>query len=91
MIKQINIIAKKYKKSIIMSFSENCKFYNNYYVIDMGSKNNLDDVSKKLFSNLKKAEKLNCDIIIIEGIEKTRLGLAIMNRLLNICNNYIEI
>ncbi len=91
MIEKINTIAKKYKKSIIMSFSENCKFYNNYYVIDMGSKNNLDDVSKKLFSNLKKAEKLNYDIIIIEGIEKTKLGLAIMNRLLNICNNYIEI
>ena len=40
-----------------------------------------------MFNKIRQAELLNPDIIIIEGIEKNGIGLAIMNRLLNICNN----
>lgn len=45
----------------------------------------LEDISKKIFSLLRKADLLNCDLIIIEGVEPKGLGLAIMNRLLRTC------
>ena len=36
--------------------------------------------------------KKNVDLVIIEGVESTGLGLAIMNRLIRACShNYIEI
>lgn len=58
----------------------------------MGSKSDLEKTSKNIFKTLRKSEKLNPDIIIIEGIKSEGLGLAIMNRLLNVCNyNFIQI
>ncbi len=92
MIEKIKSIAKNYKNPIILSFFEDCDYYHTTKIIDIGSKYNLQEVSKNLFSNLKKAEKIKSDIILIEGIKKQGLGLAIMNRLLNVCNgNFIEI
>lgn len=94
MIDKLQKLSKNYKKAVILSYSENIKKYKAHYIdiIDMGSINNLELVSKELFANLKKAESLNPDMILIEGIKKDGLGLAIMNRLLNVCdNNYIEI
>lgn len=91
MIDEINSISKKYKNTVILSFSENTDNYINNHVINIGSKSNLAEVSKNIFSNLRKAEKLNPDIILIEGTERKYLGLALMDRLLNVCNyNYIE-
>lgn len=92
MIEKIRSIAKNYVNPIVLSFSEDCNYYNTTKVIDIGSKYNLQEVSKTLFSNLQKAEKMKPDIILIEGIEKQGLGLAVMNRLINACNGkFIEI
>ena len=75
---------------------ENREFYspgnaiNN--VIPIASKCDLESYSKNLFSSLRKASSLSPDMILIEGVKKEGLGIAIMNRLLNVCNNhYIEI
>jgi L-threonylcarbamoyladenylate synthase len=89
---KIKEIANSYTFPILLTFSENVNAYAKMNVIDIGSKNSLEEISKNIFTKLRQAEKLNPDIIIIEGVEKTGLGLAIMNRLLNVCNNnYIEI
>ena len=54
--------------------------------------NSLEDISKNIFTILRKVDKFNPDIVIIEGVEKKGLGLAIMNRLIRACEyNYIEI
>lgn len=88
----IKEIAKGYNFPILLTFSENLQKYPSINLIDIGSKNNLKEVSKNIFAKLRQAEKLKPDIIMIEGIEKKGLGLAIMNRLLSVCNNhYIEI
>ena len=46
----------------------------------------LEDVSKNIFTDLRKADKENVDLIIIQGVSSEGLGLAIMNRLLRACN-----
>lgn len=85
-------IAKSSKNPIILSFSEDMNLFPSFNVIDIGSKSNLEIVSKNLFANLRKAENTSPSLIIIEGINEDGLGLAIKNRLLNVCNNnYIEI
>lgn len=80
--------SKKYKTPIIICFKGN----ENYYLNKILNKNLLITSFKDLFSTLRKANNSSPDIVIIEGVEKQGLGIAIMNRLLNICNNnYIEI
>lgn len=87
-ITKIKEIAKNYDFPILLTFSENQNQYHTIHVMDIGSKNNLEEISKNIFTKLRQAEKLKPDIIIIEGVEKKGLGLAIMNRLLNVCNHH---
>lgn len=86
-IDKINSVIKKYKFPILLTFSENKLKYNTSNIIDIGSKHNLEEISKNIFTKLRQAENLHPDIIIIEGIEQKGLGLAIMNRLIHACNN----
>ena len=52
----------------------------------------LEDISHNIFSLLRKCDTFNANLIIIEGVEKVGLGLAIMNRLIRTSNfNYKEI
>ena len=52
----------------------------------------LEDISHNIFRLLREADIYNPDIILIEGVSKEGLGLAIMNRLIRACSyNYIEI
>lgn len=56
----------------------------NVEIFDMGV--SLDDMSKSIFTDLRKADKHNVDLIIIQGVSTEGLGLAIMNRLLRASN-----
>ena len=52
----------------------------------------LEEISQNIFTLLRKVDSYNVDLVIIEGVEKEGLGLAIMNRLIRACeHNYIEI
>ena len=91
LISKINAIASSNTNCLIISTSENISNYNAKYVLDIGSKFNLDEISKNIFSVLRKVDSYNTDLVIIEGIKKDGLGLAIMNRLIRACGyNYIE-
>lgn len=57
--------------------------------INLGSKNNLQEISSNIFSSLRKVDILNCDLAFIEGLEEKNLGLSIMNRLVKACQNNI--
>lgn len=92
LVKKINEISMSYQTPLILSTSENVKNYENKLVIDIGSKYNLDEIAKNIFTDLRKVDKFNPDIVIIEGVKQEGLGLAIMNRLVRACShNYIEI
>ena len=81
----------KSNKTSIIGFDEHENYFKNCKFHNLGSKNNLDEISHNVFSLLRKADKDNSEIIIIEGVEKKGLGIAIMNRLLRSCSfNYYE-
>lgn len=91
LVNKINAIASDNTNCLIISTSENISNYNAKYVLDIGSKFNLDEISKNIFSVLRKVDSYNTDLVIIEGLSKDGLGLAIMNRLIRACGyNYIE-
>lgn len=85
MIDQIMNLSKDCANSIILCCKENVDFYLNKKVMTIASKYDLDEYSKNLFSVLHKASSLYPTMIFIEGVKKEGLGIAIMNRLENIC------
>ena len=79
----------KTKKTIILGSSK-LQDIACYKFINYGD--NLNDISHNLFSLLRLCDSYLGDLIIIEGVEKVGLGLAIMNRLIRTSNfHYIEI
>lgn len=96
MVDTIIDVSKNYKNSVVLCCTENTKFYRTEksirHVISIASKTDLEEYMKKLFSCLQKASSLSPNMLFIEGVKKEGLGIAIMNRLLQVCNdNYIEI
>lgn len=80
---------KSGNKPLIMCLSNNLDYFKNKYrgtvpIIDMGK--DLDSISQNIFTDLRKADNYNVDLIIIQGVSSDGLGLAIMNRLLRACN-----
>lgn len=76
------------KKVLVICMENNTKYFKNF--ISIG--NNLEDISHNIFHILREIDKTNYDLIIIEGVEKKGLGIAIMNRLIRACSyNYIEL
>ena len=45
----------------------------------------VEDASQNIFSLLRKIDKLDYDLIIIEGVKAQGLGIALMNRLIRTC------
>lgn len=76
--------------TLIIGCEENKNLFNCKY-LSYGSKNNLNEISHNIFTLLRKADTYNPDLIIIEGVKKEGLGIAIMNRLIRAASyNYIE-
>ena len=80
----INNFVDKNKKIIVIGHDLDIDCYKYY---DYG--NDLKDVAHNIFKLLRKADKDEADLIIIEATTIKSLGLAIMNRLIRTCNyNY---
>lgn len=77
----------KEKKIGVICFNEHEKTYKDMGImcITIGSKNNLMEISRNVFSFLRKVDDMNLDICIIEGVKKEYIGTAIMNRLIRAC------
>lgn len=90
-INKVNDILKRTPNSCVLGFSEDFEKINVYKdkFINMGSKNNLNEISHNLFSSLRKIDKMNVDLAIIEGVRKENLGLSIMNRLVRAASNNV--
>ena len=81
---------EKRQKTVILCKTKNLEKYISENKLAMGA--NLEEISRNIFTLLRKVDSYNAELVIIEGVEKTGLGLAIMNRLLRACeHNYIEI
>lgn len=91
LVNKINDLITVNKNVLVISTTENIDKYNAKYILDVGSMYNLDEISKNIFTTLRKADTYNADLVIIEGVSKEGVGLAIMNRLIRACEyNYIE-
>ena len=74
--------------TLVITNEKNVKYFKT--AISYGK--TLEDISHNIFKILRKIDKQNKDLIIIEGVKTEGLGLAIMNRLIRACShNYIEI
>ena len=77
------------KKAVVICKTQNIEKYNAEYKLDMGE--TLEEITNNIFTLLRKADKYNAEIIVVEGVQKDGLGLAIMNRLLRACSHeFIE-
>ncbi len=82
------ILKNQTNKTIILG-SDKLQDISCYKFIFYGNK--LEEISHNIFSLLRLADTYQGDLIIIEGVKKEGLGLAIMNRLLRTSSfNYIE-
>lgn len=83
------LVKNNIKNKTIILGSSKLKNISCYKYVNYGD--NLDSISHNLFSLLRYCDTLKGDLIIIEGVEKVGLGLAIMNRLIRTSSfNYIE-
>lgn len=78
------------KNVLVLGRTSNLNKFKAKNKLDMGE--TLEDISKNIFTLLRKVDSYNVSLVIIEGVKKEGLGLAIMNRLIRACEyNYIEI
>ena len=90
LINRINKEIELEKNVLVLGRTSNLEKYNTENKLDMGE--SLEEISKNIFTLLRKVDSYNADLVIIEGVKKEGLGLAIMNRLIRACeHNYIEI
>lgn len=84
-----DLVSKNLSDKTIILGSNNLENIPCYKFINYG--NTKEEISHNIFSLLRECDKYEADLIIIEGVDKVGLGLAIMNRLIRTANfNYIE-
>ncbi len=87
MIAKINEITKQMlhdnKKVLVLGRKNHLNQYICSFKWNMGE--TLEEVAKNIFTLLRKVDKEKVDLVIIEGVEKQGLGLAITNRLIRAC------
>lgn len=84
-INKVNEIVKENNNVCVIGFKEHKDKINCDKYIEISSINNLEEFSKRIYTELRKVDKCNVSLVIIEGVRKSGLGLAIMNRLIRTC------
>lgn len=89
MISKINEVSEK-QKTLIICRNKNENLYNSNDKILIGDTK--EEFAHNIFSALRKVDKYDVDLVIIEGVDKEGIGLAIFNRLIRACEyNYLEL
>lgn len=84
-IDKINEITKANENVCVIGFKEHKdKIYCDKY-IEISSKSDLSEFSKRIYTELRKVDTYNVKLVVIEGVNKSGVGLAIMNRLIRTC------
>lgn len=81
------LITEYNEDIILIGFDEHKEkmFLSDEKFISLGSKNNLEEVARNMYSALRNADERKPSIILIEGVPRKGIGIAIMNRLLRTC------
>ncbi len=93
LVDKINELAKNYSNPLVITNNENVEKYSGIsHVLTVGSKYDLLEISHNIFSILRKIDSYHADMVLIEGVSKNGIGLAIMNRLIRACSyHYIDL
>lgn len=83
-IKKINELASK-EKACVIGFSEHKEKIKCDKFVPICNKDDLEQYSKRIYTELRKVDLYDIDVVLIEGVSKEGLGLAIMNRLIRTC------
>lgn len=92
-IEMINNLIKGNNKIIVLCFEEHKEkiLVDKENIISIGYKDKKETIAKNIYSALREADARCADLILIEGVEKYGIGIAIMNRLLRTCEyDYLE-
>ena len=90
LVERINEEIKKDNNILVLAKTSNIGRYDAKHILDMGE--SLEEISHNIFTLLRKVDSYKVNKVLIEGVAKNGLGLAIMNRLIRACNyNYINI
>lgn len=77
--------------TVIIGAKEHEVMFPNITYVSYGSMYHYEEIMHNIFTLLRQVDKLKPDMIIIEGVEKKGLGIAIMNRLIrSVSYHYIE-
>ncbi|ACP35586.1 Sua5/YciO/YrdC/YwlC family protein [Sulfolobus islandicus L.S.2.15] len=78
----IKELREKGYRVVFLCAHEVCKQFQEekIEIIELGSENNLYEISRNLFGSFRKLDKSNADIGIIHSVSERGIGLAIMNR-----------
>ena len=76
------ISEQKTKKCAILCYDEEVASLKNENLLPCGAKNDLGTQAHRLFTDLRDADKLGCDVIYAHMPEKNGLGLALYNRMI---------
>lgn len=90
LVNKINEEIELEKNVLVLGRTINLDKYKTENKLGMGD--SLEEISRNIFTLLRKVDNYNVNLVIIEGVTKEGLGLAIMNRLIRACeHNYIEV
>lgn len=65
-------ILDEFDNVVVVCCSENACKYNAKVVLTMGDRDVLEDVSRNIFRLLREADRLDPDVIVVEGVEEKR-------------------
>lgn len=76
----------KGKKVAVLATDETSALYQKllsgkYFLLQMGSRSDLAQVSQRLYDSLRRCDQIGADLIFTETFTRTGLGMALMNRL----------
>ncbi len=76
-------LRRERKRIAVITCRENVEIYQGIVdkIITVGSRENLFEVAKNLFTTLRELDRLGVDIAVAESFPEKGIGLAIMNRL----------
>ena len=69
--------------------TEHVSLYNGFTVLDMGSKEALQEISSRLYHLLREVDRTGIEVLLVEGVSEEHLGMAIMNRLRKAASNQV--
>ncbi|MDO4594675.1 MAG: L-threonylcarbamoyladenylate synthase [Tissierellia bacterium] len=76
-----NILENTDKKVGLLLFDDAIDQFKDYEVISLGDRNDLLQMSHRLFTALRILDRKNVDLILAEGVYDKELGKSIMNRM----------